>query len=42
MIIANGYFHYRIFSKAQNLKFIIAFDYNFMGDVYEKPTNTLL
>lgn len=41
MVIANGYFHYRIFSKVRNLKFVITFDYAFMSGVYDKPTNTL-
>jgi hypothetical protein len=42
MVIANGYFHYRIFSKVKNLKFLITFDYSHMSGVYDKPTNTLV
>lgn len=41
MVIANGYFHYRIFSKVRNLKFVITIDYAHMNGVYDKPVNTL-
>lgn len=41
MVIANGYFHYRIFSKLKNLKFVITIDYSHMSGVYDKPVNTL-
>jgi hypothetical protein len=42
MVIANGYFHYRIFSKVINLKFVITFDYKHMSGVFDKPKNTLI
>jgi hypothetical protein len=42
MVIANGYFHYRIFSKVKNLKFVITFDYKQFEGVFDKPKNTLI
>ena len=42
LVIANGYFHYRIFSKVRNLKFVITIDYAHMSGVYDKPVNTLI
>lgn len=42
MVIANGYFHYRIFSKVRNLKFVITIDSDHMSGVYDKPSNTLV
>jgi GTPase SAR1 family protein len=42
MVIANGYFHYRIFSKVLNLKFVITFDYKHVSGIFEKPKNTLI
>ena len=42
MVIANGYFHYRIFSKVKNLKFVITFDNKHFEGVFDKPTNTLI
>ena len=41
MIIANAYFHYRIFSKVKKLKFVLVFDSNTMDGVYEKPRQTI-
>ena len=31
-VISNGYFHYRVFSKVQNIKFILTFSYHDMID----------
>jgi hypothetical protein len=42
MVIANGYFHYRIFSRVRNLKFVVTFDYRHFEGVFDKPKNTLV
>jgi hypothetical protein len=42
MVIANGYFHYRVFSRVKSLKFVIAFDYGHMSGVFDKFKNTLV
>ena len=44
MIVTNGYFHYRIFSKVKNLKFILTFDGDQFktGMTFDKATNTVL
>jgi len=43
MIIANGYFHYRIFSKVKNLKFVLTFDGDYFetGKPFDKAANTI-
>lgn len=43
LIITNAYFHYRVFSKVQSLKFIITFDFGFMTMTgsQERPIRTL-
>lgn len=42
MVIANAYFHYRVFSKVQSLKFIITFNYDNLEGTMNKPVNTLV
>jgi len=44
MIVTNGYFHYRIFSKVKNLKFVLTFDGDQFrsGMAFEKAANTIL
>lgn len=44
MIVTNGYFHYRIFSKVKNLKFVLTFDGDQFktGMTFEKAANTIL
>ena len=41
LVITNAYFHYRVFSKVQNLKFILAIDANNLTGDYMKVVNTL-
>ncbi len=44
MIVTNGYFHYRIFSKVKNLKFVLTFDGDQFktGMTFQKASNTIL
>ena len=37
MVIANGYFHYRIFSKVKNMKFLITFNYDEFNQTMKRP-----
>lgn len=41
VIIMNAYFHYRVFSKVKNAKFILTFDAKYMTGTYERPLRTL-
>lgn len=41
LIITNAYFHYRVFSRVRNLKFILTFDFNYWTASYEEPVNTI-
>ena len=41
MLIANGYFHYRVMSKVRQLKFVLAFDYTKLSGTCEEATNTM-
>lgn len=44
MIVTNGYFHYRIFSKVKNLKFVLTFDGDQFktGMTFQKASSTIL
>ncbi len=43
MVVANGYFHYRIFSKVKNLKFVLTFDgdHFYTDKAFDKATHTI-
>lgn len=41
-ILANGYFHYRLYSKVKNMKFILCFDWAHISNTAEKFIDTIV
>lgn len=41
-ILANGFYHYRLYSKVQNMKFILCFDHAHIRGTCEKFINTIV
>lgn len=40
-ILANGYFHYRLYSRVKNMKFILCFDANELRNTADRFVNTI-
>lgn len=40
-ILSNAFFHYRLYSKVQNMKFIITFDRNHLKNTAEAVIKTI-
>lgn len=41
-ILANGFYHYRLYSKVQNMKFILCFDHAHVRNTCEKFIDTIM
>ena len=41
-IMSNGYFHYRLFSKVQNIQFVVTFSFDDMKETAENLTKTFI
>jgi len=41
LVITNAYFHYRVFSKVRNLKFVLTIDANYLTETYERPVRSI-
>ena len=40
--IANGYYHYRLYSKAKNMRFILTFEKNQLSNIANKFIDTIM
>ena len=41
-ILANGFYHYRLYSKVQNMKFILCFEQDHISGTCEKFIDTIV